>query len=767
MSTTTIEARCNARPTRLAFVVPTPDRDLLFSVIARATTLWGGIYNPIVILDGSTGEVRGVQQEMVSRGQYLQRQVDLLKTFDPDFLASFSADQLSPELKEFQHRTFTAASLDWRGFGKESTSYFVDVWPLFFELWQKEFKSSAKPAFTFRYVEKEESKKSLLLAARYGLYSNDDSYEFLRKQFNAEVIAYDANFKATLKPRTFVTPISLTAHSCIQRRQHFSSHAYFLLNPEDPFDVVEYWNLRAAGMILLPLTLGDYKEFEQPIRDFGADAAYPINENVTNHVVLIKAQSISEQELEVVASWIRSLAFLKDFSTMGWLPRYGDQIHVHQINAFDSSAIGVLADGHGTIEGPVPKFLRREHLDQYWSMDLSFLALRSPDACYRLPWLNSGCDDLVQARVGGGFDLDGARVSRTGIVTQQSGTSGRVRLSPITSVDAVKAFLKGKDIEYLKTSTPGLALERIIEMFKGGLRDCQLFQNTAIRDLLDQLSSGGWLLAGEVRGAVHRSLHGLKHSKHRGKPATKDQIAAKVDALLDQAVRANVFRIGLVFQCSRCKRHSWYAVTEFADSFNCKSCFARESTPRLDTAKWFYASDGLFRTANKLDGNITILLALNFLNQIFDSAVQFAPSFDYKINGEPHEMDFAVISSGGILSREVNVIFGESKSGTALKEEERNKLKTFGERTGSYVCFCTLADDFDETDKSFFRDLVKANVTIIILTRYLLDMDYFGLTKYKMENNPGRRRTNPDWLMRATILRTLGKDFARECNIWL
>jgi len=89
------------------------------------------------------------------------------------------------------------------------------------------------------------------------------------------------------------------------------------------------------------------------------------------------------------------------------------------------------------------------------------------NACYRLPWLNSGCDALVGRKIGGGFDIDAAHVSQSGIVTQHAGTSGRVRMSPITPVEAVRAFLQGKDIEYLKTSAPGLALERIIEMLKG------------------------------------------------------------------------------------------------------------------------------------------------------------------------------------------------------------------------------------------------------------------------------------------------------------
>lgn len=767
----TIEARCNARPTRLAFIVPRPDRELLLSVIARATSLWGGVFDPIVILDGSTREVYGIQEERTSTPEgYREQQADLLKAFDPDFLVNFATDPLPRELMDFQHRTFAAGGLDREYRPGRSASYFVDVLPILNELWEKEFKFSAKPSLKLRYLERADAERSLLLAARYGLYSNDQVYEFLKQNFAAEAIVYDAQFKATLQRGTMVTPLALTAYSCLQSRQIVHSHGYFLLNPENAFDVVDFWNLRAAGMILFPLALEDYKDFEQPVRDFAVHASYRINEALTNQVVLVKARSISDEEAAIVAEWMRSLGFAEGFTTMGWVPRYNmkhyavaNEIDVGPITAYESSAVATMDNGYGVLQGPVPKFLRNEHFHLHWSMDVAFLALSRPDACYRLPWLNSGCDGLVERRIGGGIGMEGSHVSRSAVVTQHAGTAGDVRVSPITATEVVKASLQGKRVEYVGTSTSGLALERIIEMFKG-LRDCELFQNAAIRELLDELASGDFRVAREVRRAVHKSL---KDFQYFGEPATKEQIAQKVDAILNQAVEAKVFRIGVVFQCSRCKRHNWYAVTEFDDSFNCKSCFAREVAPRLDTTGWHYISDGLFRTTNKLDGNITVLLALNFFNYLFDHGVQFAPSFDYKIDDEPHEMDFAVLAAGWMVSHEVDMVFGECKSGKALKEEERQKLKAFGERTGSYICFCTMGDDFDDADKEFFRGLVEAKVKIIMLTRFFLEMDYFGIMKYRNENDPGRSRTKADWLMRITILRTLGRDFASRQHIWL
>ena len=769
MATTTIEARCNARPTRLAFILPNPNRDLLLSVIARATSLWGGIFNPIVILDDSTRKTSGVHYTMLPPDPYMQIQADMLRAFDPDLLISYSNGPLPQELKPWQHRTFPADRLDWRPGNGELMSYFVDVFPILDELWDKEFKGIANPRFKIKFVDKAESKESLFLAARFGFYSGDDYYEFLRKNFNAETLVYDAGFRSSRWPGDFQSLLGLTASHCRPTRQRVHSHAYFLLNPTDPFDVVDYWNLRASGTYLFPLTLQDYQECESAIRDFGAAAAYPINELITNRAVTIKAPSVTDEEQKAVTTWIGATGLVKELSMMGWVPHYRtggygvvSELNIAPIRGFESSAIGVLVEGHGKIEGPKPAFLTRENVFAHWSMDISCSTFLSPNTCYKLPWLNSGCDALVSRKIGWSMDMDASRVSQEGIVTRHDGDSGDVRIAPITAIDAVRAFLEGKEIEYMGTSSPGLALTRIIEMLDGFYK-CEVFRNPAIRDLLEELATGKHHLGKEIRGAVKKSL---KDYKIYGQPASRKQISERAENLISRAIEANVFRVGLEFQCSRCKRYHWYAVTEFNDGYNCKSCFSREVTPRLDTTKWYYASDGLFRSANKLDGNITTLLALAFFNEVLDHDLKYAPSFDYKLNGEQHEIDFGILGSR-MLRPHVEMIFGESKSGTALKGEEREKLKTLGEKTGSYLCFCTLADDFSDTDKEFFRELYDAGIKVIMLTRLFLEMESFEVLEFRTKNNPGRSDTVPDWLMRLTIIRTLGDAFVREHNIWL
>ncbi len=769
MATTTIEARCNARPARLAFILPHPDRALLFSVIARATTLWGGLFNPIVILDDSTRKTAGVYYTTFPPEPYLRIQSDTLKAFDPDLLINYSGNPLPPELKAWQHRTFPAERLDWRPLNTSVRSYFVDISPILDGLWEEEFKGVATPRFKLKFVDKAEAERSLFLAARFGLYSNDEYYDFLRRNFNAEAFSYDAVFRSTRRPGDFQSLLGLTGSYCRPSRQRVHSHAFFLLNPNDSFDVIDYWNLRASGTYVFPLTLENYQEYATSIRDFAAASAYPINETVTNHPTIIKAASIEDEELEAVTRWINAQGLAKPLVMVGWVPRYHQEIYggvneteVDQLRCFGANTVGVLVDGYGKIQGSAPSFLTRDNVFGHWSMDLSFSTFRNLDACYSLPWLNSGCDALVSRRIGLSHDMDAARVSKDGIVTRHDGNSGDLHIQPITATEAVRSFLEGIGIEYLRTSSPGLALGRIIEM-TGGFHTCEIFQNPAIRETLEELSAGDNRLATAVVGKVKRSLQGYNLY---GQPATQAQICERAQMLLSRAIGATVLRVGLVFRCSRCQRHNWYAATEFDKHYNCKSCFSREETPRLDRTEWHYASDGLFRSSNKLDGNMTILLTLAFFEQLLDHDIKYAPSFDYKLDGAPHEMDFAIIASR-MIRPDVEMIFGESKSGAALKEEERKKLKAFGEQAGAYLCFCTLADDFEDTDKEFFRELYEAGIKIIMLPRFFLEMDSFALSDFRSKNNPGRSRSEADWLMRLTIIRTLGDAFANKHQIWL
>jgi hypothetical protein len=128
-------------------------------------------------------------------------------------------------------------------------------------------------------------------------------------------------------------------------------------------------------------------------------------------------------------------------------------------------------------------------------------------------------------------------------------------------------------------------------------------------------------------------------------------------------------------------------------------------------------------------------------------------------------MDFAIIGSESFRP-DVQMTFGEAKTSATLDNDEREKLRTFGLQTKSYICFCTLLDDFSDEDKDYFKHLHRDGVKLILLSGKLLLGDHEAISEFHSRNR-GRSENEADWLRRQTIVDTLGQDFAREQDIWV
>src|ERR1700682_4632279 len=95
-STQALLVNYNVRPVRIAFLMGKPEHDLLQEIINVNTLLWGGVLNPIVVLDGST-----CPTEQFPSYSYDEGVVRLLKEFDPDFLINLSGAEVPPHLNLF------------------------------------------------------------------------------------------------------------------------------------------------------------------------------------------------------------------------------------------------------------------------------------------------------------------------------------------------------------------------------------------------------------------------------------------------------------------------------------------------------------------------------------------------------------------------------------------------------------------------------------------------------------------------------------------
>jgi len=126
MGTKTIQINCNVRPVRTAFLVEKPDPAAIEKIFSLNSILWGGMLNPVVVLDGSARSQVGAfyAGENVP---YAEEQFSLLKAFDPDIFINYSNARLPSCFAPFERRTFPLEAIRLNRPGAEGRMLLLEV----------------------------------------------------------------------------------------------------------------------------------------------------------------------------------------------------------------------------------------------------------------------------------------------------------------------------------------------------------------------------------------------------------------------------------------------------------------------------------------------------------------------------------------------------------------------------------------------------------------------------------------------------------------
>lgn len=757
MDTRTLHVACNTRPARLAFLIDKPEPQILEEVFRLNTLVWGGMFNPVVVMDGTSR--KRVGRHYMFEGDTYEREVILqLEEFDPDFLIDYSGVQITPALNRF--RILPRQGLRWNPWGREEILYFLEAWPFVFDYWSREFRFLQKPPLKFAYIDFTSADRlKTYLAARFGGYpEGHPGDKWLENSLDAKSVVYDESFRKSFRINDWAFPIAFSTLKIEARLPNsLGSYCFFLFDPCDMFDVVDFWNLRAAGFRIFPLPIDHYQDFCESAKTFAEVSQYRINSRIENWVEIIKGGSVDDAELDKAGEWLRTTGIQPDrVSLRGWVPRFGSrhyrvspEIEVRPVLSKRSDEIVVVTDSYGTLKLPMPECeLDGTSLSQHWATDLQFFGASDAKHTFRIPWLHPECDRVVGFRIGHGFEAEASRVSKEGIVAIRSGDKGNLSLEEPKVIDVFRAYLKDGGLAYHETSSPGLALERILDQL-GGLFHCRVFQNAGVREVIEGLSGGTHMHAEEIRTTLYKAIDGDKDKKQN-----------ECQRILKTLIGAKVLRQGLRLQCERCQRHDWYHMSEAGEEFKCKKCFYVQPVPLLDKCPWHYVSDGLFRLEGKVAGSLTSILSLAFLQSYLQQHdLKYVPSFDYTDDSGSAERDFAVLSSE-FFSEDVDVIIGECKTAKGLDDKQKKDTRSLGEKTGAFLAFSTLSSNFTDGDKKFFEELVAANLHPILLTRKHLEMPSMAVSDYWMSARGFGRVA--DVLSRQTITEILGATFAES-----
>jgi len=755
MSLRVLHVSCKIRPVRIAFVISKPEPAILEEVFRANTVLWGGLLNPVVVLDDSTRTKVG-RHYQYDDTPYAEEVRLLLREFDPDLLINFDGSVLPASFDAFKERTFTKDALRWNPWGKGEVPFFLEVWPFLRNYWRTEVRFSKEPPHKFAYMQPDGPLKTYLTAV-FGVFAdNDEGKKVLIEHFGAKLVTYDEEFRKAPK-QELIFPISATQFDLrIPSPKPRSSDIFFLLDPTQMHDVVDYWNLRAAGFRIFSLPVDCYKDYAERAKAFARWSMDPSVPKPFAGPTIVKARGVEDDVSIQVGQWFGSLDSELAPSVMGWVPRFGERhdrvepdVQIRAATAKDVSQNVMMSDTSGEIQFPSPCELSEGDQSQHWAIDLTAFGANE-DTTFRLPWLKPSCDKVAEYSFGHSFGPAAARVSKHGIVAMARGDHDHSLVHEPKVTNVWTAYLKDCGFTYLKTSSAGLALDRIIEQL-GGIHRCQIFQNAGVRQLVDILSNGS-----------PKSAHFVRQSIYKAVPPKEDQ-GTKGCEILANLMSLQLLRQGFELQCEKCQRSDWYHLSEVSEQFKCKKCFHVQLVPLLDRQTWSYVSNGLFRLEGKMAGCVTTILALIFFRSCLGLDTRIVSSFDYSGPDGAGERDFAILSSD-TFQEDVDVIIGECKTTLDLKDKEKKDIKDLGLATGAYIAFAIDAADFSDDDKAYFRELVEAEIRPILLVRKHLEMSYIETGEYR--HRAVALRSDADALHRLTVIDTLGSEFAKKHYIW-
>jgi hypothetical protein len=302
-----------------------PAPDLFLKAADICSQLWGGIYNPIVILN-QVGRARlGMQERFGHPAE--KETLNTIKDFDPDFLVTLGTDALPPYLDRLlkdRHLKEQALTQELRP-GQRS-GVFLEVWPFLHEFWKHEIREATGDAGVRLVYAPEGNAWESFVAAQFGRYQREGITRTMHEQLSAQDSLFDVSFRQAFEYGQFWFPIDFTALS-IDTLGHAASvnTAVFLLDPENIFDVVDFWNLRAAGMTIFPLPASAYRDYAKGVRAFAT--ATKLNMPMHYDGEVIKARSISDELLEEVSKWASDISRLR-ITRRGWYPRFGTKMEL-------------------------------------------------------------------------------------------------------------------------------------------------------------------------------------------------------------------------------------------------------------------------------------------------------------------------------------------------------------------------------------------------------------------------------------------------------
>jgi hypothetical protein len=695
------------RPLRLAFLVDPAEKGAVIRAIETTSFLWGGAFNPILPLFQRLP--RSLKRAVGSRINASTLLDGYLDAFDPDFVITVGA--LESIDGPFRGYEVVKCSTILESVGDDGMPAFgIGLFELLRGFAENELKFVRQIPLRMRFPKFQ--KHRLFFGSLFGLLS-ENVLTLFKRQFDRlpglkwQDCTMDNYLSFLASDNLFVRRLG-ALHIRPIRYSHRGADCIFLLDADQPLDVLDYWNLRALGWNILPVAKQAATKSET-IRSAAAFIddnafAFRANPSLYNHTIIIPSRTTKIVDVEQFGRLLKPLLRPPQhkhdwkITYQFWFPRIWDE-WAHESDGTDLCELEVL---------------EAEYDLQKSGDQIAFKSLMpesaSPFGSYRGPRCANDVElriwsseflpaevipkgDRRIARAAAALDFTEWRCSKQGLVHLPKHKNWTEHLSVVAGEHVFAAWMETQGWN-VQLSDKGKVARQMLKQL-GGKRGMWLLAKEGVVELLAKFAQGRTMHESAFRGAVAEISN-----RQEFKMPTADRI-------LEWLVESRTVQPGLEMQCPKCSQHSWYSVTEADYELRCSKCLEMFSLPAhdLSSISWSYRTIGPFSLPQHAYGVYAVLLTLHFFTREFASTTTPMLSFSLMKGNASIEADL------GLFYREskygetgTDSVFAECKTYNKFQKADGERMLLIADHfPGAILVFATLRKSIEESERKILR----------------------------------------------------------------
>ncbi len=729
------------RPVRIGFLVKEGSVEDLIKVAGINTLLWGGIYNPII---------------PVSKDKRFAEQLLNLFSVDTLFPTSHTKeiDEIIKANRFLRDPGHYAQNIFYEDWGtKKNIIAYLDSLNIVDYYWNHEFRHKPKDYesnFALVKWEDDDGFKNLF-SILFGCFPTTHN---LREDFKVAFLKGLRSKEIKISPNDSVTknlgesiyPLKSTGLELDGYGGTWGVDGIYIGDGNDFDDLLYFWNLRAAGLVLGFLPKNDAERFEEFIRAFlqRLDNIPNRNPNIEDCINVYHRDPYE-----------RTKQLLKDFQVKKrFVFSHCDKViwnglNIKPANFYfrwdDTLAITGKSYDRYTVSASLPE--KKFIIDDGRNVGSQYLAVsidangefEYPRHTLNPPFIRQ-LNEFYSREIA--FNPWKIRVGRDGITEIIRVHDNSLYLYPLSHQVLIEKIFELAGMK-VKISPAGLLASQIIYGMReeSPLEACRVFKIRGVRRLIKSLKSNesiGWDQALEIIGEEKFTKFKKLHIESRTDAELKPQHA--LNFLLKKKVLVPHLRAWERFlrkrknyRCKRCGLESEILLTDFEGLWHCQFCDYEQYLPsfigpefRKQYYIWSFKKGRLFARNNDQLGAIPVILTLLVFKRILDASnFVYSLSLDIETESKSCEVDFCVLRYQ--QDDKIQLGIGECKDEWGrVNRADIDNLMGAKERIESigiecYLIFSKTANEFNPDEIDLFKALKSENTPFILFTNRELE----------------------------------------------